>query len=238
MTRWGASALVSGGKDSVYAAYLAETQGWPVDELLTLEPEDPDSLLFHTPNLGAVALQASAWGKRQRRVPVRGEGEEAETAALESALRDAGPVVTAGAIASSYQWARLHRVCYRLGRRLYAPLWGKEGARVVREEIAAGLDIRLVHLAAEPLTPELLGRRLDLALLDEILARSRARRAVHPGGEGGEYETLVVGAPFWTGRIAWDRADVETRAGGVARLAIRDARLVGAERGTWPTACL
>jgi diphthamide synthase (EF-2-diphthine--ammonia ligase) len=108
----------------------------------------------------------------------------------------------------------------------------------VREEIAAGLDIRLVHLAAEPLTPELLGRRLDLALLDEILARSRARRAVHPAGEGGEYETLVVGAPFWTGRIAWDRADVETRAGGVARLAIRDARLVGAERGTWPTACL
>ncbi len=51
------SALVSGGKDSIYAAYLAETQGWPVDELVVLRPEDPESMMFHTPNLDLVELR-------------------------------------------------------------------------------------------------------------------------------------------------------------------------------------
>ncbi len=195
------TALVSGGKDSVYAAYLADTQGWPVDELVTIVPEDPDAMMFHTPNLDLVALQAQAWKKSHRRVPVHGTGEERELTALREAIDgDRGPVV-AGAIQSSYQWARLLRVAAATGRRVYTPLWRKEPARVVREEIAAGLDIRLVHLAAEPLTPDLLGRRLDLELVAELERRNREVRTVNVAGEGGEFETLVVDAPFFTGRI-------------------------------------
>lgn len=195
------TALVSGGKDSIYAAYLADTQGWPVDELVTLSPQDPDSLLFHTPNLHLVALQAQAWSKSHRNVAVEGSGEAAELAALREAIDgDRGPVV-AGAIESSYQWARLLRVADAVGRRAYVPLWRKDPARVVREEIAAGLDIRLVHLAAEPLTPDLLGRRLDLDLVGELERRSREVRPVNVAGEGGEFETLVVDAPFFRERI-------------------------------------
>jgi diphthine-ammonia ligase len=220
-----ATALVSGGKDSVYAAYLSDTQGWPVDELVTLEPEDPDSMLYHTPNLDWVALQAEAWGKRHRSVPVEGTGEVAELAALERALAGpTGPFV-AGAIASSYQWARLLRVADRVGRRAYTPLWRKDAGRVVREEISAGLDIRLVHLAAEPLTVELLGRRLDLGLLDELERRSRTVRRLNVAGEGGEYETLVVDAPFFRSRIELDRTE-EMVTGSTARLLVRSAHLV------------
>ncbi len=195
------TALVSGGKDSVYAAYLADTQGWPVDELVTLRPSDPDSMMFHTPNLDLVSLQAEAWGKAHRSVTVEGSSEEAELGALRAALSGArGPVVV-GAIASSYQWSRVLRVADGLGRRVYAPLWRVGPARVVREEIAAGLDIRLVHLSAESLTPDLLGRRLDDALAAELERRSRTVRAVHIAGEGGEYESLVVDAPFFRRRI-------------------------------------
>ncbi|HYA54380.1 MAG TPA: ATPase, partial [Thermoplasmata archaeon] len=114
------TALVSGGKDSIYAAYLAETQGWPVDELVTVVPQDRDAMMFHTPNLDLVELQARAWGKRHRRVPVQGTGEASELEALESAIGGArGPVVT-GAILSSYQWARIVRAGDRAGRRVYA----------------------------------------------------------------------------------------------------------------------
>ena len=195
------TALVSGGKDSIYAAYLADTQGWPVDELVTLRPTETDSMLYHTPNLDLVALQAEAWGKRHRPVPVPGTGEDAELAALASALgAQRGPVIV-GAIASSYQWARVLRVADRAGRRVYAPLWRVDPKRVVEEEISAGLDIRLVHLAAEPLTPELLGRRFDRELVAELERRSRARRPVHLAGEGGEFETLVVDAPFFRERL-------------------------------------
>jgi diphthine-ammonia ligase len=202
------TALVSGGKDSVYSAYLAESQGIAVDELLTLRPSDPESLLYHTPNLELVHLLAQAWGKRAREVPVEGRGEEAEGRALERALSGATGWVVAGAIASNYQWSRLHRVTYRLGRPLYTPLWGKSGSRVVAEEIAAGLEIRLSHLAAEPLGPELAGHRLDAQLLAELERKCARGPAFHVGGEGGEYESLVVDAPFLSARLAWESEEV------------------------------
>lgn len=201
------TALVSGGKDSIYAAYLADTQGWPVDELLTLRPADPESVLFHTPNLDLVALQAEAWGKAHRSATVEGSGEVAELRALEMALAGTEGPIVAGAIASSFQWFRLLRVADRLGRRVYTPLWRVDPRRVVAEEIAAGLEILLVHLAAEPLTPELLGRRLDAPLLAELERRSREVRVVHPAGEGGEYETVVLDAPFFRSRIDIVRAE-------------------------------
>lgn len=219
------TALVSGGKDSIYSAYLAETQGWPVDELVTIAPEEPDAMMFHTPNLHLVALQAEAWRKSHRRVPVRGTGEEPELRALrESIDGERGPVV-AGAIESSYQWARLVRVADSVGRRVYAPLWRKDPARVVREEIAAGLDIRLVHLAAEPLSEDLLGRRLDLPLVAEVERRGREVRPVNVAGEGGEYETLVVDAPFFERRIELEEVE-RTITGATSQLRVTRARLV------------
>jgi len=218
------TALVSGGKDSIYSAYLADTQGWPVDELVTIVPEDPDAMMYHTPNLDMVALQARAWGKAHRTVPVRGTGEGPELAALQEAVDgERGPIVV-GAIQSSYQWARVLRAADRAGRRVYAPLWRKDPARVVREEIAAGLDIRMVHLAAEPLSPDLLGRRLDLGLVDELERRSRSVRSVNVAGEGGEFETLVVDAPFFAQKIEADRVEREVTAS-TARLRFAQAHL-------------
>jgi uncharacterized protein (TIGR00290 family) len=221
-------ALVSGGKDSLFSAYLAECQGITIDELVTLRPSNPDSWMFHTPNLDVVPLQAQAWSKPHRFVPVPGTDEAAELRALTTALETGSGWVVAGAIASAYQWARLHAVCQRLGRPVYAPLWGKDGRRVVAAEIAAGLDIRLIHLSAEPLTPELLGARLDLPLLDELERRSRERRPFHLAGEGGEYETLVVAAPFLDGRIEWARAEPREHAG-VSDLKLHGPRLVRGE---------
>lgn len=218
------TALLSGGKDSLYSAYLADAQAREVEELLTIHPSDPDSYLYHTPNLELVALQARAWGKRHRTVRIAGSGEKAEEWALKEALSGDHGWVIAGAIASSYQWSRLSRVCFELGRPLFTPLWGKDPERVVREEIAAGLDIRLIHLAAEPLTPELAGRRLDEALLSELLRRSRTVRPLHVAGEGGEYETLVVDAPFFRERIVWDRAEL-TRGTSTTRFEPVGARL-------------
>jgi diphthine-ammonia ligase len=218
------TALVSGGKDSIYSAYLADTQGMTVDELVVLTPADPDSMMFHTPNLSMVKLQAEAWGKPTRSVKVQGTTEADEGAAVREALeRSRGPVVT-GAIASAYQWSRLQSTTYALGRPLYAPLWGKDPGGVVRAEIGAGLDIRLVQLAAESLTPELLGHRLDLDMVEEIERRSREVRPVHVAGEGGEYETLVTDVPDWSHRIVLDRTEEEHR-GGAHRLVVLQAHL-------------
>ncbi|MGI0055647.1 MAG: diphthine--ammonia ligase [Thermoplasmata archaeon] len=219
------TALVSGGKDSIYAAYLAESQGWPVHELLTLEPDDPDSWMFHTPNLDLVRLQAQAWGKAHRAVRVPPGDSEAETSMLERALDsgERGPIAV-GAIASSFQWSRVIRAASRVGRRVYAPLWRVDARRVVAEEIAVGLDIRIAQVAAEPLPEAWLGRRLDLAWLEDIERRAREVRSVNVAGEGGEYETVVLDAPFFRQRIVVDRVDIVPR-GGASRWAIRAAHL-------------
>jgi diphthine-ammonia ligase len=219
------TALVSGGKDSIYSAFLADTQGRTVDELVVLRPDDPDSMMFHVPNLDLVELQAGAWGKRYRSVPVEGRSEDAELTALERALSNGPGWVVAGAIESSYQWARLLAVAARVGRPVYTPLWRKEPGRVVREEIAAGLDIRLVQLAAETFDPELLGRRLDLALLQELERRSATVRRTNVAGEGGEYETAVVDAPFFRSRIEFSDVD-RVVAPSSSRLVVRSARVV------------
>jgi diphthine-ammonia ligase len=227
------TALVSGGKDSIYSAYLADTQGRTVDELVVLRPDDPESMMFHTPNLELVALQAEAWGKSYRSVAVDGRDEVAELAALERSISDMAGWVVAGAIESSYQWARLLTVAGRVGRPLYTPLWRKQPGRVVREEIAAGLDIRLVHLAAETFEPDLLGRRLDHALLEELEGRSARVRRTNVAGEGGEYETLVVDAPFFRSRIELDRVEPVVGSSS-SRLVVRSAHLIPKERSRSP----
>jgi diphthine-ammonia ligase len=226
-----ASALVSGGKDSIYSASLAEAQGWPVDELLVIAPRDADSFLFHTPNLDLVELQGRAWGKPVRTVPVDGVDEAAEVEALRRGLATGKGPVIAGAIASAYQWARLSRITYTLGRPLYAPLWGKEPRIVVRAEIDAGLDIRIVQVAAEGLGAELLGERLDLPRLEALDRLSKGPRPVHPAGEGGEFETLVVDAPFFRERIILDETE-RTLRGLAGRLDVRRAHLAPKGSGT------
>lgn len=209
------AALVSGGKDSLYAASLFENWGWEVAELITLRPATADAWMFHTPNLRWVSLQAKAWGKPLREVPVEGEGEASELEALELALEPlkargiAG--VSVGAVGSSYQWSRVHRVAYDLGLSVFAPLWRVDAARVVREELASGLDIRIAHVATEALGPELLGQRLDEPLLAELERRSARVREFNVAGEGGEYETFVVGAPFFRGRISILASHIESR---------------------------
>lgn len=218
------TALVSGGKDSLYAAYLAEMQGWPVRELLVMEPADPDSWLFHTPNLPMVDLQGRAWAKAVRRIPVTGTGPDAETHALRGALAGERGPVSVGAIASSFQWARVLSAAYDAGRRVYAPLWRVDPNRVVREEIAAGFDIRLVEVAAEGLPAEWLGERLTDAMVANIRDRSAGGPPVHVAGEGGEYETLVLDAPFFSSRIVVDEAET-VRRGAQTRWIIRKAHL-------------
>ncbi len=220
----GATALVSGGKDSIFAASLADQQGFDVDELLVLEPDDNESWMFHTPNLGLVRLQAEAWGKSFRSVRIPGPSSEADTDRLDAALKTSSGPIVAGAIASSYQWSRLLQIAVRQHRPAYLPLWGKEAATVVRAEIAAGLDIRIVHVAAESLTANLLGSRLDNARLADLERRGAGRAPVNVAGEGGEYESLVLDAPFFARRIEVDRAEVVTY-GAAARWVVRSAHL-------------
>src|SRR5437879_11787812 len=80
------ASLFSGGKDSTYATYIAMQRGWDVTHLLSIVPEDRDSMLFHTPHLQLTPLQAEAM-----RIPLIREtatmGEAGELDAVAPHLR-------------------------------------------------------------------------------------------------------------------------------------------------------
>ena len=54
--------LLSGGKDSVYAAHLTQKQGHTLSYLVSLRSQNPDSYMFHTVNIDIEQLHAQAWG--------------------------------------------------------------------------------------------------------------------------------------------------------------------------------
>ncbi len=200
-------ALLSGGKDSVAAIDVARQRAWDVPVALSILPAEDDAWMFHTPNLDVVRGIAQCLDVELVQAPCR-TGPEEEVEDLEAALanlRDQWGVdaIISGALASDYQRTRIDAIGHRLGLKTFAPLWHVEPQQYMRGLVAAGYDIRFARAAADGLGPEWAGRRLDTAALDE-LAANPARP--HIAGEGGEFETLVLGGPGFSGRVVVDQA--------------------------------
>ncbi len=188
--------LFSGGKDSTYAAYVAMQRGWDVRALLTIRPLDQESMMFHVPNLAVTSLQAEAMD-----LPLLEEtaapGEAGELDALKRIfLRADVDGIVVGAIASDYQHSRVNRVAQACGIRVFAPLWRQDPQQLVHDYLAARLRIVFSSVSAEGLDASWLGRAWDEAVVKELLDLHRTR-GVHPCGEGGEFETLILDAPFF-----------------------------------------
>ena len=219
--------LFSGGKDSAFAAWRAMGQE-EVACLITVRPSNPESYLFHTPNLGLTTLQAEAAGLPLVSVASAGVEEE-EVADLSRALSLAteehgiGGVVT-GAIRSVYQATRVQRVCHALGLWCFNPLWLRDEEEYLAGAVASGFRFLVSGVSAAPLGEAWLGREVDLQAAGELLALARRHR-MNPAGEGGEYETLVLDAPFFRSRIEVAGASREFHGDhGIYR--VTDARLV------------
>jgi len=193
-------ALVSGGKDSTYALKLAAEEGHRPEILISAIPERKNSWMFHTPNLSLMDAFAECLGLPLVKVRVSGEREK-EVEELVGALRRLKLTgLISGTIASRYQRERIDRICASLGIAHFSPLWGRDPVEVLKEEISSGMEIIITSISAEGLGKEWLGRKLDLEILDELLALSK-KFGFNPAGEGGEYETLVLNAPFFKRRL-------------------------------------
>lgn len=217
------AALVSGGKDSVLAAHVAVQHGWDVTHVVTVRPRAADSYMFHSPNTDLGPLLAGAFGLPLVEVETAGE-KERELDDLERALAGLGvDGFVSGALASEYQRTRLEGIGHRLGLKSFTPLWHKRPDEVLRTVTGPGWDVRFAAVAAEGLGEAWLGRRMNEDAHAD-LQRLNERYGVHVGGEGGEYESLVLDAPLWKHRIEVVRARKEWRRDGGAWV-VEEARL-------------
>jgi len=205
------ASLTSGGKDSILSCQKALDSGKDVRYLVTARPKNPDSYMFHSANLDAVPVIARVAGMEYVEIATHGRKEE-ELADLEAGLAalDIEGVI-AGAVASVYQAERVKTICNRLGLRLFTPLWHMDTVSLVRE-VADRLDARIVVTAAEGLDESYLGARFDAALIAR-LEKVAASYRINIAGEGGEYESLTLNAPFYSRPVTYTTSEVRSAVG-------------------------
>jgi ABC transporter with metal-binding/Fe-S-binding domain ATP-binding protein len=195
------SALFSGGKDSAYAVYLLQQQGWEVASLLTVIPKASDSYMFHYPNIRWTKLQAEALGIPIKYRESSGLKEE-ELKDIEALMRGEkeSDGFVCGAIASDYQWSRLNEIAERLGKPLFAPLWRKDQLMLLEDMVHAGFKFMIAGVYAEGFDEGWLGKVITSKSIAELKAL-RDKYRISVSGEGGELETFVLDAPNFSRSI-------------------------------------
>lgn len=208
-------ALFTGGKDSTYAI---QRSSHDIDTLLTIHARE-GSMMYHVPAIKLSELASKAMDKNH--VSVESTSED-ELEAVKEGLEEIDPeVLITGAVESNYQKSRIDHVCRELGIKHESPLWGVDPVDTLWE-VSKVFDIMVTAVAADGFDESWLGRKLDQESVNELIQLHRDR-GVHPLGEGGEYESLVVNGPHMNGEI---NIDYEKEWDGVrGKIKVLDAEL-------------
>jgi diphthine-ammonia ligase len=200
------AALTSGGKDSVLSIQKAIDKSMDVKYLVTVRPKNRDSYMFHSANLDVVPVIAKVAGMEYIEIETNGRKEE-ELTDLEAGLASLNVEgVIAGAVASVYQADRVKAITDRLRLSLFTPLWHMDTESLLRE-VANRMDALIIVTAAEGLDASFLGSHFDENLI-ERLKRVAAMRRINLAGEGGEYESLTLNAPFYSRPITYTSSEI------------------------------
>jgi len=206
--------LFSGGKDSTYALYKAmqkdAMQKYEVACLITIISENPDSYMFHTPNINMTKLQAEAIGLPLVKQKTLGEKEK-ELADLKKAISKAKDKykiagIVSGAFASKYQKERIEKICDELSLQSITPLWAKNPEQLLHEMIRNGFKFMLSSIAALGLDEDWLGRILNEKDIDKLVEMNK-KYGIHIAFEGGEAESLMIDGPLFKRKIKIIKAE-------------------------------
>ncbi len=197
----GVAALISTGKDSLYAMHLMQKQGYNIKCLITIDSKNKDSFMFHTPTITLAKLQAKALGIPLILVKTKGE-KETELKDLKKAIKKAQKEyviegIVSGALFSNYQRERIEIICEDLGIRAFAPLWHMNQAKYMRQLWDEKCKVMITKIACMGLDESWVGKIIDKVDLKK-LEKLNEKYGVNVAGEGGEYETLMVDMPIFS----------------------------------------
>jgi predicted ATP pyrophosphatase (TIGR00289 family) len=156
--------------------------------------------MFHSPNIHLTNLFAEAVGIPLVKADTSGE-KETEVADLKRTLAQLSiDAVVSGAIFSLYQKRRIDGISKELGIKHVAPLWHEDPLSILKEILKLKMKAVFIGAYAHGFTRDWLGREIDQSAVHDLIELNR-RFEVSIVGEGGEYETLVLDAPFFSKRI-------------------------------------
>jgi len=189
--------LFSGGKDSCMAAYLAKQSGHELTCLISIFSENPESYMFHTPNINLVEKQAQVMNIPIIIQKTKGEKEK-ELEDLETAIAKAKDEyqiqgIVTGALHSEYQASRIKKICDKLELECINPLWQKHEIKYLQELVDTNFKVLIVGVFAYPLDEKWLGKIIDKEFIEDVKQLN-----LHAAGEGGEFETFVLDCPLFS----------------------------------------
>lgn len=191
--------LITGGKDSLYACYVAKHYGWIIDALIAIKPKKL-SWMYHKENMHLLPLIAEAMDLPLLMKESEAEKEE-ELDDLKELIKKANvDGVVAGAIASEYQRTRIEKICHEIGVKSFMPLWHKRQEVLLEDLLLAGFEVIITAVAAYGLNEKWLGRKIDEKCIEELKILNE-KYGINVAGEGGEYETFVLDCPLYKKRI-------------------------------------
>ncbi|MDP2666238.1 MAG: diphthine--ammonia ligase [Candidatus Diapherotrites archaeon] len=206
------ASLFSGGKDSTLALHIAKQAGHEIVCLVAMAPENKESFLFHVPNITWTKTQAASMRLPLVFVPTSGKKtrEYVDLKRVLGALKETCGIegVVTGAVYSTYQASRIQRICWDMGLWCFNPLWQSSPRAHWHELHTRGFEIMLVAVAARGLEKEWLGKTID-ENHSPVLFSLESSHGVSPIGEGGEFESFVLDAPFFHERLRVRRFEDE-----------------------------
>jgi len=222
------AALISGGKDSIYAAFKASENN-ELACLITFRSKRNDSYMFHIPNIELTRLIAESMDLPLIFADSSGikekELEDIEKA-LKKAIKEYGiEGVVSGALASQYQKKRIDKICSKLKIESIAPLWQIDPIKYLKDLIKAGFKIVIVGIAAEGFNESWLGRKINKRTFEDLKILNEKTK-FHLGFEGGEAETLVLDCPLFKKKIVVEEAEKHMESNYCGHYVIKKARLV------------
>ena len=221
------AALVSGGKDSLFALYK-ESKKNEILCLINLKSKNPDSWAFHTINAHITELQAKAMNLPL--ISFETEGiKEKEINDLKKAIKIAKEKysikgIISGAIKSNYQKQRIDKICKELKLKSINPLWHVDEEKYLKDLIKNKFETIITAIAADGLDKSFLGKEIDNGLINKLKTINKKNK-MHISGEGGEFETLVLDCPLFKKRLKIKKAEIEMENECAGKYLIKDVGL-------------
>lgn len=205
--------LLSTGKDSLLAAYIMKKQNYPLCCAVTINSQNPDSFMYHTPATHLAVLQAEAMNIPHIIQKTHGKKED-ELQDLEKALYIAKKTygaqgIVTGALFSTYQRERIEKVAERVGLTVFSPLWHMNQQKEVQQLLDYSFEFVLTRIAAQGLTSDMLMQPFNQKTLQHFVSLQK-KIGINIAGEGGEYESLVLWCPLFSKRLIIDEYTIQT----------------------------
>ena len=201
------SCLVSGGKDSVFALWCALHQ-FEVISLINIQAVASESFLFHIPNTQYVSMMAEMLNLPLLTINTTSMDVTDEISMLSQAFIDSeADAIITGGIRSEFQRYKFNIAALKANMKCFNPLWRLKPRTLMEELLKNHFHIILVSVSAMGFGKDLLGKKLTLEKLT-TLRKSKMVSELALTGEGGEYESFVLDAPFFPCRIVVKDAKV------------------------------